>query len=144
MKNNHVVTLISQQQQTMNTKRYCEKSIRWILNYRRYGESFIKTNDYVDSGQSMLWVKSQSIMIDKIGFDEWMHSGRSMGYTKYLDYTFGKEKIKTQCTLKELYQNYCQSYMYTNTTYEQFLETLLTDKMKLCVDENGLYNPPKE
>ncbi len=72
-------------------------AIRWVINYRqadKIKETFKLeekvTNDQIadkldyHSSGSMKWTKQQSMYIDKHGWDKWLNSEGSLGYSHHL------------------------------------------------------------
>ncbi|ARF07987.1 hypothetical protein Catovirus_1_37 [Catovirus CTV1] len=121
-------------------KKICENSLRWILNYRKFGEEFVSQIDCANSANSFNWIKNQSEYIDNHGLDKWINSFRSIGYSSYIKNIFESNK-SVHCSLKQFYNYYKLDYTYNGETYEQFLESLLKNsKYRNLIDENGLFN----
>lgn len=62
--------------QQMSKRIICESGLRWILNYRRALKSNVdidvkRVADDGHSGGSWAWTRSQSNLIDKLGWDHW-------------------------------------------------------------------------
>lgn len=71
------------------SKKVCEDSLLWILNYRhckKHGNNFAKIIDTDGhSGGSWAWTQNQSTFIDKHGLHHWINTDNSLGYRHYLD-----------------------------------------------------------
>jgi hypothetical protein len=68
----------------MSKRCICEKSLEWILHFRKSSRVYRKHEDYLWTGdytkQSWNWIVEESRKIDNIGWDNWWLTNGPEGF----------------------------------------------------------------